>query len=329
MRPPSPIVPPDITPAHPRAVPRECVRQTLMELLGIELLPAAVDARRAKPVQTGDNLTVASIQFDNLLGDPVPAVLCLPRGRQQDAVPGVVCLPGTGSSAEEVTAEEFGQGVEREGRLAGWARELARRGFATISVTLCGGSRRRRSIEEWRALCKLLAPYGRSPVGIMVDEALRAARVLSENPGVDARRIGVMGFSLGGQTAWWSAALDPSIAAAVSLCGGLGSMAGAIHKGDPQRHGAHFYVPHLLRHFDHADIVEACIVPRPLMVLAPVEDEDMPKCGVDGFAQRIIPAYDAAGYPDNLAVIQPDDHHVFRERYFELACDWLGMKLKG
>ena len=34
-------------------------------------------------------------------------------------------------------------------------------------------------------------------------------------------------------------------------------------------------------HFDHAAIVAACMPPRPFMMIAPTEDEDMPREGVD------------------------------------------------
>ena len=41
------------------------------------------------------------------------------------------------------------------------------------------------------------------------------------------------------------------------------------------------FIPHMLRYFDHPEVVAACIPPRPFMMVAPTQDEDMPREGVD------------------------------------------------
>eukprot|EP01050_Picozoa_sp_SAG11_P020764 SAG11_NODE_3562_length_2370_cov_4.250550_1_plen_112_part_00 len=54
---------------------------------------------------------------------------------------------------------------------------------------------------------KLMAPLGVTMMGVMVDEVLRGIDALAHAcESVDARRIGVTGFSLGGNVAWFSAA---------------------------------------------------------------------------------------------------------------------------
>lgn len=316
-----------LEPLHPRSVADGQVRPMLMELLGIPALPESPEVEGRTP-RAEDGLRVGEFSFENLLGDPVPGCLCLPRAASPaDRRPGVVCLPGTSASAEELAEAAFGTDPARGGRLIGWSRELARRGFVTAAVTLAGCTARQTGTGDWGVLTKRLAPLGRSPVGVMVDEALRAARVLAAAPGVDPARIGITGFSLGGQAAWLGLAVDPRLRAAASLCGGLGSMAHVIRHGDHQRHGPHFYVPHLLRYFDHARIVASCIAPRPLMVLAPLRDEDMPASGVEELLPTARAAYAAAGADDRLTVLRPDDRHHFRPRYFEAMAGWFGAVL--
>ena len=316
-----------LEPLHPRPVSDGQVRPLLMELLGLPALPEAPVVEGRAP-RAEDGLKVSEFSFENLLGEAVPGRLCLPQSASPaDPLPGVVCLPGTSASAEELAEADFGTDPARGGRLIGWSRELARRGFATAAVTLAGCTARRTGPDDWGVLTKRLAPLGRSPVGVMVDEALRASRVLAAAPGVDPARIGITGFSLGGQAAWLGLAVDPRLRAAASLCGSLGSMAHVIRHGDHQRHGPHFYVPHLLRYFDHARIVAGCIAPRPLMVLAPLRDEDMPASGVDELLPPAREAYAAAGAGDRLSVLRPDDRHHFRPRYFEAMAGWFGTVL--
>ena len=48
----------------------------------------------------------------------------------------------------------------------------------------------------------LLAPYGRSQMGVLVDETLRAGRILAASQPIDPERIAITGMSLGGQAAW-------------------------------------------------------------------------------------------------------------------------------
>jgi len=115
----------------------------------------------------------------------------------------------------------------------------------------------------------------------------------------------------------------------VPICGGVGQMESVIRGGDLYRHSAYFYVPHMLRYFDHPEIVANCIAPRPFMMVAPASDEDMPKCGVDELIRVVAPAYREAGAGDHFRVYQPDGNHVFRFEYFEWMVDWFDRFLKG
>ncbi len=316
----SPGALPPLTPVNPRPVPPAGVRARFMELLGLEAVPEEVDFTAGADDRVEGGLHVRSFTFANLLGEAVPAVLCTPAG-DRAPLPGVVCMPGTSACAEELAAESFGPDPDH-GRLVGWSRELARRGFATVAITLMGCTARRLGPAGWTTRTKLLAPYGLSPVGLMADEGLRAARLLQAAGGVDPERIGTTGFSLGGQMAWVGMACAPWLRSAASLCGSAGSMAAAVAEGDADRHGTHFYVPHLLRYFDHGRIVADCIAPRPLLVLAPTGDVDMPPAGVDALVREAAPAYEAAGESAAFRVLRPADGHVFRPAFFESAAGW-------
>ena len=170
---------------------------------------------------------------------------CALRWKTDGPLPGVVCIPGTGGSAESITRALFNRADEPDEPVLGWSRELARRGFVTLAVTVKGTEARWPSgtAEGWAIEGKLLAPYGRTQMGIVVEEVLSAARVLASCDGVDGDRIGLTGMSLGGNATWYSMACDPSIAAGAPICGSPSSLDVVSKLGDPLRHSAYFYIP--------------------------------------------------------------------------------------
>ena len=113
--------------------------------------------------------------------------------------------------------------------------------------------------------------------------------------------------------------MDRSRSAHLRWCRQLGSV---IHHGDPERHGAHYYIPGMLRYFDHAKIVATCMPPRPFMMISPTEDEDMPREGVDQLIPIVKQAYGDAGFADRFDVRQPEGNHRFLVEYFEWMVGW-------
>ena len=322
-------IPRDVSPAYASPVASDEVRPKLMELLGLESVPTETDFT-AEPSEVEGDVRLRRLCFANSMGETVPAVLCAPVEADRP-LPGVVCIPGTGGSAERIAGTLFNRPGEPDEPVLGWSRELARRDFVTLAVTVKGTEARWPSgtADGWNNEGKLLAPYGRTQMGIVVEEVLSAARVLASTDGVDPHRIGLTGMSLGGNATWYSMACDPSIAAGAPICGSPSSLDVVSKLGDPLRHSAYFYIPNMLRYFDHPDIVSACIAPRPFMMVAPTEDEDTPKEGVDLMREAVAPVYEAAGHLERFSVHQPSGRHLYRVEYFELMVDWFERHLAG
>jgi dienelactone hydrolase len=299
------------------------MRQKLRELLGIDPLPRTIRAERAPSEKTDDGLLQTKLSFRNMLGETVPAILLEPPGAERNSLAGVVCMSGTSGGAERITHAEFRRAKPNEGPLLGWARELTRRGFVTLSLTLKGTVDRRVSVKFWEQQARMLAPFGRTLMGVMVDEALRGVRVLRDVDAVDSNRLALTGMSLGGNVTWYATACEPDIRAAVPVCGGVGSLRRQILEGETDRHSSYFYLPHLLRYFDHPQIVSTCICPRSFMAIAPTKDQDMPKSGADELIRVVQPAYKVAGQPEHFRVYQPDSTHVYTKQYFEWMVKWL------
>ena len=314
-------LPAHIRPASPETVGPDKVREKLLELLGIEEVPKecefAIDS-----VSEEEGLAVSRGSFRNSLGETVPAILMMPERSPGQTMPGVVCVPGSAGDAELISAAKFDRNQPLTGPLLGWARELARRGFATMAITAKGTPPRRQSADVWAREAKLLAPYGRTQMGVLVEETLLAARAVAATEGVDADRVGLTGMSLGGNAAWYAMACDPWIRAGVPVCGGVGLMERVIHESELDRHSSYYFIPHMLRYFDHPEVVAACIAPRPFLMIAPTEDEDMPRSGVDALITVVSPAYETKGQPQHFEVRQPPGNHAFRIEYFEWMAEW-------
>ena len=311
----------DIRPAFPQHIPTDEVREKLLELLGLQPIPEQVEFQMESLEEQEDGSLCARVMYENCLGEAVPGILLAPQHVPREKLAGVLCMPGTSGSAERVADSQFHRPDPDAGPLVGWGRELARRGFATlsISVKICYG--RGRANPQLQG--KLLAPYGISHMGVGVDEALRGVRVLSSSLSLDPGRIGMTGMSLGGNFTWYSRACAPWLRCAVPICGGAGSMARVIHEGeDVERHGPFYYVPHMLRFFDHPEVVASCIAPRPFMMICPTKDEDMPRSGVDDLIPEVRPVYEPAGRSEYFKVYQPEGNHVFLIQYFEWMVKW-------
>jgi dienelactone hydrolase len=103
-----------------------------------------------------------TVRFTGARHKRIKAFLVVPPGAREK--PAVLFLHGTG-------------GTRRE--LLGPAEQLARRGAVTLTITQPSGA----------------------PIGEEVVNARRALDLLAQRPDVDTRRLGVVGYSNGGQTA--------------------------------------------------------------------------------------------------------------------------------
>jgi dienelactone hydrolase len=164
---------------------------------------------------------------------------------------------------------------------------------------------------------------------------LRGVDLLVGLPEVDAGRIGVIGHSLGGHNAIFTAAFDERLRAVVSSCGFTpfpdyygGDLAGwtsvtymprirTAYGADPAR------VP-----FDFPEVI-ASLAPRGFFASAPERDDNFAVAGVRRAFAEARPIYALFDAADRLVLATPDAGHTFPPAQRQEAYDWLERVLGG
>jgi dienelactone hydrolase len=281
-------------------------------LLKIPLEPPRVSVT-VKSTKQEDGLVIEDISWKALDEDEPFAYVIRPADATKPLA-AIVCLHGSSGSRESEVAPTFGMGdwirygdkVPQQ-RLLGWARELSRRGFLTLTLTQRGLDRR---LPDTNDQAKDLLVRGRTLMGAIVQEIRQSVTYLQSRPDVDRDKIGMTGMSFGGITTFYTWLVDDRIAAAAPICGGVGSVDIFLKTGRRSYHGFYWWVPDMLTLGDQGDFA-AALAPRPLMLWAPTEDIGMPKEGVQRFLETARPAYEKSRAPKALLVHQPPGEHSF------------------
>ncbi len=248
-------------------------------------------------------------------GQRVGAYLFVPAG--DGPHPAVLCI--------HQHNREFHLGKSEPAGLSGnpeqfYALELAKRGYATLAPdAICFEERQHRSLrgadyERFEATRRLTE--GSCLQAKMLWDLQRAVDYLATRREVDARRIGCLGHSLGGQETLFLSAIDRRIAAGVSSCGFSSYRAifdAAI------LHNFAAYVPGLLRYGD-LDRVLGLVAPRPFLVLVGSGDPLFPLDGVQATVRGARRAYGKAR--DRLRLEVFPAGHGFPAPMREAAYGW-------
>ncbi|HEX4951371.1 MAG TPA: alpha/beta hydrolase family protein [Blastocatellia bacterium] len=305
--------------AQPRSAPLQTRVQRLLHIpqdkppLMPEVLNKSVDGE----------LELEDVRFRADRGLWIPAIVAKPVGATKP-LPAIICLPGTSGTRQHLTDANLKLSPFPR---TGWARALAREGFVTISIDYRGSDARQQDIYL-EAVREQLA--GRSYMGLLVYEVMRAVDYLQTRADVDRTRIGVTGFSLGGAMAWYAAAADPRLRVVVPVCGGAGTYdALTRYRRQTSYHSQYFYPAGFLQTFpgDQPDLF-AALAPRPVLVVGRDQDQGMPVEGLRKLEKEVSTVYAQRGAAGRFAVhITPGDHN-YSEEMFAQVKQWFTRFLK-
>jgi len=211
----------------------------------------------------------------------------------------------------------------------GYAFEMAERGWLTVAPAYP-------RLADYRPDLDRLG-Y-RSGTMKSIRNGSRLLDLLIGTGHVDEERIAAIGHSLGGHSSVYVAVFDERIDAVVSCCG-LDAFVD-YYRGDRSvwQLGRGWctdrYMPRLV---DYADDLEAipfdfpeligALAPRPVLIIAPLRDDNFRADSVDRIADSARPVYSLFGAAERLEVRHPDEAHDFSPDMRRAAYEWLDRQL--
>ncbi len=157
---------------------------------------------------------------------------------------------------------------------------------------------------------------------------------------VDEARIAAIGHSLGGHSSVYLAVFDERIDAVVSCCG-LDAFVD-YYRGDRSvwQLGRGWcsdrYMPRLADYaddlaaipFDFPELIGA-LAPRPVLIIAPLRDDNFRADSVDRIADSARPVYSLFDAAERLEIRHPDEAHDFSPAMRRAAYEWLDRQLSN
>lgn len=256
----------------------------------------------------GEGYRRLTVSFANLFDERVTAYLYVPDGiKPGERRPGALALQSTGMEGKQIVDGRGPHGPSRA-----YGLELAKRGYVVIAPDYP-------SFGEQRDYDFAASRYGSGTMKAISDN-LRCVDLLQSRDDVDPTKIAVIGHSLGGHNALFTAAFDERIKVIVTSCGwtpfhhyyGGKRLANwaqprymprvtSVYANDPQK------MP-----FDFPELI-ASLAPRAVFSNAPLRDENFDVQGVRLAEPEIRRAYDALGVGERFVVRYPDSAHDFED----------------
>jgi cephalosporin-C deacetylase-like acetyl esterase len=205
---------------------------------------------------------------------------------------------------------------------------LVKAGYAVLAYDQSGFGTRWNEAEHF---------YDRFPhwsrMGKMVEDLRGAVDVLEKDSLVDANKITVYGYSMGGTLGLYAASLDNRIAGVVSISGFTPMRSDTPGKGmSGMTRYSHLYglIPRLglfagneaRLPFDFDDVI-ALISPRPVLIVQPQRDRDADPAAIRNAVKKAQHAYSNQHVSDKLAIQEPDDYGRLTDKTQDEAIKWM------
>jgi dienelactone hydrolase len=270
---------------------------------------------------------------------------------QSQRVPGILVKPKEGGP-RPVVIVMHGTNGRKEQQLK-FLKRLAGQGFIGVAIDGRYHGERGNMKTYTAAIVAAFTNYDHQPRDYPlyydnVWDVMRLIDYLSQRPDVDAKRIGLMGFSKGGVETWLAGAVDQRIACVVP-CIGMQSFrweidhdawharmkvlnqsftqsAESIGVTKPDAAFVQKFfdreIPGSTGEFDGPQMI-ALICPRPLLIINGGADALTPLPGVEICDEAAKADYHAAGADDNFKqIIEPNTGHSVTPTSYTAAVQW-------
>jgi len=282
--------------------------------------PEATAAMGRIPLAPGDNKPG--------FGDYLYGYLYYPEKLEERMKDGSVKLP----VIIYLHAYDYSNGMfdtqEFDHNITPFLHSLIGQGYAVLFYDMMGFGNR---IEEGTRFYQRYPHW--SKMGKLVTDLKGAVTALANLDFIDSTKITVMGYSLGATVGLYGAALDKRISRVISVCGftpmrkdtpdkGTEGIKAYSHlRGLLPRLG--FFAGHENRiPYDFEGIL-GCIAPRPLLVIAPVLDEDATLKDVQNCVRQAGKVYQLYSQPGNIQIYSPYDYSRFSVNMQHKVLQWL------
>lgn len=333
-------------PAYP---PTDQVRAAFRKLL--DRPRVSLDVKAGPKKERSDGLVLEQFSFasekkhDGTV-ERVPVLILRPAGTKEK-LPTVIVLHGTGGSMHA---------------MVGYMEELCKRGIIGVAIDAryhgdrAGGAKgaaayQKAILAAWRA--KDGTPREHPFFYDTVWDLWRLVDFLESRPEVDSRKLGMIGFSMGGIQAYLAAAVDeriqvtvPAIAAQSfrwslenDLWQGRARTIAMVHEAAAKDLGEakvnqhvcralwNKIIPGILHEFDCPSMLRL-FAGRPLLLLSGTKDANCPYGGAKIAIASAQRAFAEAGAKDKLQVIIEDVGHTVTPRQRTASLEWFERWLK-
>jgi len=296
---------------------RAGVRRKLAFMMGLDLTGPRTPL---KPHIMGrlerEAFSVEKVTFQSIPGLYVTGNLYVPKGLRGRA-PAVLYVCGHGGGPPTGAKAQY----QHHGI---W---LASHGYVTLMIDTLqlgevGGLHHgtyREGLWNW-------VSAGYAPGAVEVWNAIRALDYLQSRPEVDPEAIGLTGRSGGGAYTWYTAALDDRVKVAIPV-NSANTIYSHVEQDTLRGHCDCMFV-HNCYGLDFVDM-DACIAPRPLLILESTDDGIFPRNGHATLHAGLRRLYRLYGAEDRLGYFEHLGGHEDAMEFRTQAFQWLERWLKG
>lgn len=174
--------------------------------------------------------------------------------------------------------------------------------------------------EDQQALAANLMQLGMTFFGVIAGDDMQSARFLTQQPLVDASRVGALGFSMGAYRAWMLSAASDQVKASAAVCW-INTTDSLMTLTNNQAKGGSSFsmlLPAMSQYFDYPHVASiAC--PKPALFFNGTRDKLFPANGVEDAYQTLHQVWASQGVEERLVTRLWDTPHTFDRRMQEAA----------